>query len=84
MTGRRLRLSRLEAQQRASAPGDTLGIFEADAAAGVWREQEGGMGRTLPLCAEDQEEAAELATTGGVLLMYAPIGDARTIDGRQS
>lgn len=75
MTGWRLRLSRLEAQQRDSAPGEMLGVFEADAAAGVWREQAGGMGRTLPL--EDQEEAAELAATGGVLLMYAPHSSGR-------
>lgn len=82
MTGRRARLARLEDRRREDAPGDVLGIFAADAGAGVWREKEGGQGRTLPLSPEDQTAADGLASTGGALLMYAPVGGAKFIDGR--
>ena len=76
MTGRRARLARLEDRRREETPGDVLGIFAADAGAGLWRETEGGAGRTLTLSPEDHAEAVGLEAIGGALLMYAPSGRA--------
>lgn len=78
MTGRRGRLARLEARRRED-PGETAGIFEADAGAGVWREVQGG--RTLPLSPEDLREAGSLGAAGGGLLMLAPAGRSKIIPG---
>jgi len=79
-TVRRARLSRLEARQK-DTPGDVIGFFEADLQAGVWREIEGGQGRTLPLSPEDFEKGGRLAESGGALLMLAPIHPAKVIVG---
>lgn len=84
MTGRRGRLARLEARRREEGAGDMIGIFEADLHAGVWRELEGGAGRTLPLSPEDLQEAGSLTAAGGGLLMLAPLpGHSKIIPGLQ-
>lgn len=80
MTGRRGRLARLEARQK-DKPGDMVGIFEADLQAGVWREVEGGAGRTVPLSPEDFENGGRLEAAGGALLMLAPVHPAKVIAG---
>ncbi len=58
-----------------------VGIFEADLQAGVWREVEGGAGRTLPLSLEDFAEGGRLEAAGGALLMLAPAGGSKIIAG---
>lgn len=79
MTARRRRLAQLEEAQR-KEDRDVYGIFEADPAAGVWREV-GGQGRALPLSPEEIQEAGAAQAAGSGLLILAPVGAPKLLKG---
>ncbi|WP_293909885.1 hypothetical protein [Deinococcus sp.] len=84
MTGRARRLTRLEAQQRSSHAVEQIGIYEADLAAGVWRDIHTGKAGPA-LSAEDLATGGELAQSGGGLLLYSPLpGRSKIIPGLQA
>ena len=71
MSRHRLRLAKLEAQQRDAADVEVIGFFEADAAAGLWVES-GGQ-RTQPMTPEEIEGVRQASAVGGAILILGPL-----------
>lgn len=76
MTGRRGRLAKLEARAKKQDALKAGGRFDADPVAGVWREAEGGQGRTFPFSPEDLPEGESVGA-----LYLGPDGSAKVYAG---